>query len=247
VNLATNGWWGFSKSFLSDTRVYLSYNQSTLLTNVTDPMGVWVQFSQLDVIDYADPHAPTVRAPVNIPGTLQGISHGGELLYTVGTHWDTNQLMAWSQWLDASAYDGVAAHLVASLQLSDYWPHPVLVLGSNVLIGLPGYSPDPTNVVTSQLQTWTVSDAGSFVEAGSVTLGQPVNTIIDRNGLLGCQETDNSLVLFDDSSPADLSLLKHDQPSSCLWYDLNSADGALNRGLWLPLGAYGVKEVDLGP
>jgi hypothetical protein len=247
VNLATNGWWGFSQSFLSDTRVYLSYNQSTLLTNVTYPMGVWVQFSQLDVIDYADPHAPTVRAPVNIPGTLQGISHGGELLYTVGTHWDTNQLMNWSQWLDASAYDGVAAHLVASLQLSDYWPHPVLVLGSNVLIGLPGYSPYPTNVVTSQLQTWTVSDAGSFVEAGSLTLGQPANTIIDRNGLLVCQETDNSLDLFDDSSPADLSLLKHDQPSSCLWYDLNSADGALNRGLWLPLGAYGVKEVDLGP
>ena len=74
-----------------------------------------------------------------------------------------------------------------------------------------------------------------------------MDTIIDRNGLLACQETDNSLDLFDDSSPADLSLLKHDQPSSCLWYDLNSADGALNRGLWLPLGAYGVKEVYLGP
>jgi hypothetical protein len=247
VNLATNGWWSFSQPFLSDSRVYLSHNQSTLQTNANYPNGLWVQFSQLDLIDYADPRSPTVRPSVSIPGTLQGISHEGELLYTTGTHWDTNQVSDWSQWLDASAYDGVAAHLVDSLPLPNYWPYPVLVLDTNVLVGRSGYSPNPTNVVAPHLETWSLSDAGKFVLNGSLQLPQAASTLLERGGLLVCQETDNSLDLFDHSSPGALVLLRHDQPTGCLWYDLNNAFGDVDRGLWLPLGVYGVKSISLAP
>ena len=69
-----------------------------------------------------------VRQPVNIPGTLEGISHQGSVLYTIGTHWTTNQATAWTQFLDASAYDGVAAHLIDSLALPTTWPLPVLAV-----------------------------------------------------------------------------------------------------------------------
>ena len=218
-----------------------------LQTNANHPDGSWVQSSLLDLIDYADPRSPTIRTPVSIPGTLQGIQHQGELLYTTGAHWDTNQVSDWTQWLDASAYDGVAAHLVDSLAISNYWPYPVLVLETNVFIGRSGYSPNSTNSVTPRLETWSLSDAGKFTLNGSVKLDRPASTLLVRGGLLLCQETDNSLDLFAPSSPAALTLLRHDQPTGCLWYDLNNADGDLDQGVWLPLGLYGVKVISLSP
>ena len=36
-------------------------------------------------------------------------------------------------------------------------------------------------------------------------------------------------------------------PDGCLWYDLSFADGALNRGVWLPLGLYGVEVIPVSP
>ena len=33
------------------------------------------------------------------------------------------------------------------------------------------------------------------------------------------------------------------QPNACWWFDLNHADGDAARGLWIPLGAYGVSTV----
>jgi hypothetical protein len=88
------------------------------------------------VIDYDDSANPTLRKPVNIPGALQGLSKNGELLYTVGAHWDDKTFTTdWSEWLDASAYDGVSASLVDSLSLSQSWPHPVLVDGNAIFIG----------------------------------------------------------------------------------------------------------------
>jgi hypothetical protein len=247
VNLATNGWWSFRQPFLSGTRVYLSHNESEMWTNSDNPNGLWVQFSELNVNDYTDPLSPVVRKPVNIPGTLQGLSNEGELLYTLGTHWGINQTTDWSQWLDASTYDGVAAHLVASLALPDAWPHPVLVLDTNIFIGRPGYSASTTNLLTPGLETWSLSQSGAFTLNGSVELSQPANTLVERNGLLVAQETDSSVDLFDDSTPGALSQLWYTQPTGCLWYDLTYADGSINRGLWVPLGVYGVKELSLGP
>lgn len=247
VNLATNGWWSFSQPFLNGSRVYLSHNRSEVVTNTDNPNGVWMQRPELDVIDYADPDSPTVRKPVSIPGTLQGMSHQGELLYTVGTHWTTNQALFWTQWLDASAYDGVAAHLVDSLPLPDYWLHPVLVADTNLFLGRSSYSSYPTNVIAPTLETWSLSDAGKFTLKGSVSLAQPVSNLLAPPGLLVVQENDNSLDLFDDSTPAALSLLRHDQPAGCLWYDLNHAEGDRQLGLWVPLGVYGVREVSIPP
>src|SRR4029077_100187 len=127
-------------------------NVSEVITNNDNPTGLWIQLSELDVIDYADPITPTVRDPVNIPGTLQGISNEGELLYTSGLHWGTNQVFDWTQWLEASAYDGVEAHLVASMPLSDSWPNTLLVVDTNIFIGRSGYSSANTNITSPSLE-----------------------------------------------------------------------------------------------
>ncbi|HVR34686.1 MAG TPA: beta-propeller domain-containing protein, partial [Methylomirabilota bacterium] len=119
VNLTRNNWWSFSSAFASDGRIYLSHQASEFLPHTTpdadqDPNpdsgdtgeGIWIQKHFLDVIDFADPANPTVRKPLNIPGQLRGISHGGSLLYTIGYHWDRETFTSdWREWLDASAYD----------------------------------------------------------------------------------------------------------------------------------------------
>jgi len=245
VNLLTNGWWSFSGLFSVGSLVYLSHNESEQLPSPTDPAGVWVQRSYLDVIDYADPLSPTARAPVNIPGTLQGVANAGELLYTIGYHWSADPAYDWQQWLDASAYDGVAAHPVASLALTNSWPNPVLVVGANLFIGRPGYS-STTNVPPDALDTWTLPDSGAFTLLGSVVLDAPASALLQRGGLLAVQETDLSIHLFDPSAPATLLPIGQGNPAPCLYFDLGQADAALDRGLWLPLGMYGVGRVPLG-
>ena len=255
VDLSTNNWWSFSKPFASGTLVYLSHSASEFVPDPQGgssgptpvPSGNWVQCSYLDVVDYDDPSTPTVRKPVAIPGTLQGLSHQGELLYTVGIHWTTNQITDWREWLDASAYDGVAAHLVDSLALPAAWPHPVLAADRNVFIGRPGYNYTDTNVLAHQLETWTLPDSGRFTMLGSVTLATPATTLVSRGSLLAVQQTDNSVVLFDASVPAKLSRVGQGNVTGCLWFDLNQADGALDRGLWIPLGVYGIGKIGLGP
>jgi hypothetical protein len=182
---------------------------------------------------------------VNIPGTLQGVSSAGELLYTIGYHWSADEAYGWQPWLDASAYDGVAAHLVASLALTNSWPHPVLVVDTNLFIGRPGYG-STTNVLADALDTWTLPDSGEFTLLGSVVLDAPANALLQRGGLLAVQETDLSIHLFDPSVPAALLPIGQGNPAPCLYFDLDQADAALDRGLWLPLGMYGVGRVPLG-
>jgi hypothetical protein len=212
-----------------------------------DPASIWIQRSFLDVIDYADPVSPTLRKPVNIPGTLLGLARAGELLYTTGYHWVNNQSTDWREWLDASAYDGVNAHLVASLALPEVWPHPVLPAGTNIYIGRPGYNYTNNDVLPHQLETWTLPDSGRFTLLGSVKVQMPASTLIQRDSLLADQETDGSVDLFDASAPGTPILIGHGRPQGCLWFDLTYADGSIADGLWLPLGVYGVSEIHPDP
>ncbi len=253
VNLAENQWWNFSSAYTVDGLVYLSHQAfikpppvvtcddttGKCLTN-DPPEWVWVARSFLDVVDYADPKEPTVRAPANIPGTLKGASHGGELLYTVGPHWksDTNWWYDGSEFLDASAYDGVEVHLVDSLELSQMWPHPVLVKGDDIFLGRPTETADAKNA----LEAWTLSSAGKFTQAGKVELPSPAQNLVNFGDLLAVQ-SDDMTRLFNVTNPSAPAFLSGGGSGGCFWYDLNNTDGAIDRGLWIPLGLYGVSAI----
>ena len=169
------------------------------------------------------------------------------MLYTVGPRWTTNWWSDWTEILTASAYDGVSAHLVDSLALPPTWPHPVLVVETNVFIGRSGTNWWSTNASRSYLETWTLADAGRFTQLGSATLAMPASTLAGFNGLLAAQETDNNVVLFDHADPTALRVVGQGKPSGCVWFDLSHADGALGRGLWIPLGAFGVATIPASP
>jgi alpha-tubulin suppressor-like RCC1 family protein len=204
----------------------------------------YFQRSYLDVIDYADAANPAVRDPVNIPGALLDLGYGGALLYTTGQHWTTNGVTDSTQWLDASAYDGVSAHLVDSLMLSSNWPHPVLVQGTNIFVGNPAASAD----VPNRLEAWTLPDSGKFSATSVTVLKAAANTLAGFGALLAVQEIDSQIELFDRTNPAALGYLAAGKPSGCLSYGLGNADGQVDRGggvwgLWLPLGDYGVTQL----
>ena len=274
VLLTSSNWWSFSHAFTAEGLVYLSHQTSEFVAWADasapaggggispadgvvspgaviispEPTGNWVSRSYLDVVDYADAEHPLVRRPVSLPGTLQGLSHGGSVLYTIGTHWTTNSAWFWREFLDATAYDGVSAHLIDSLALSEYWPHPVLVLDRDVFLGQPGGAwVGSTNGPPSTLETWRLSNAGHWTRSGSVALNMPVQSLINRGALLAAQSWDNVVTLYDATDGATLRQVGQGRPSGCLWFDLEHSDGELGRGLWIPLGAYGVATVPAGP
>jgi len=258
INLNTNNWWSFSDAFTSDGLVYLSHQSSEWFPSLFDtggggvavggivspePTGSWVTRHCLDVVDYADAQNPLVRRPVSIPGALQGVSHQGAVLYTVGPTWKTNTQFLWRDYLAASAYDGVSAHLIDSISLSENWPHPVLASGTDLFVGLPSYA---TNA-PSQLQTWTLSNAGRLTLSGAVNLTSPVFTLASFGNLLAAQQIDNTMLLFDATTGRALRQIGQSSLSGCFAADLDHADGELGRGLWLPLGSYGVSYVPATP
>ena len=265
VNLTTNNWWNFSGAFATDRLVYVSHQSSEFMPGVVPPgyetlprtvvydqttgkyitneppVGIWVQRYYLDVVDYSDPLNPTIRKPVNIPGLLKGIAYGGALLYTSGVHYDpVKSTTDWTEWLDASAYDGVAAHLVDSLALSKNWPHPVLVFGSSLFIGAPAESTNTNHL----LETWTLPDSGRFTKTGTTQLASAAQNMAAFGNLLVVQTADQ-IKLYNATVPALLGLVGSGGPQGCVWYDLSHADGALDRGVWLPLGSYGVATVPI--
>jgi hypothetical protein len=237
ITLANTNRWGFSAAFAANGLVYLSH-QTVQYTNIS------TYRSFLDVVDYAEPGDPLLREPVNIPNPLVGIAHSGALLYSLGPHWNADPTLGWRDYLDASAYDGVAAHLVDSLPLPAPWPRPVLVLGTNVIVADPGdaYS---TNIILPTLETWTLTGSGKFLKLGSLTLPSALSDLYALPGLVAANDLDWNINLLDTADPAKPRLITREKPPVCYWWpDLGHADGSLTAGgVWLPLGPYGVARI----
>jgi uncharacterized secreted protein with C-terminal beta-propeller domain len=260
VDLTANGWWSFSKPFATGTLVYLSHQAFVdfTVTNAsggvtTSPIGIEVdwptgyQRSFLDVVDYTDPAHPTVRKPSSLPGTLQGISHSGALLYTIGYHCTSTNFYQGHEALAASAYDGVAAHLVDSLSLSNAYPHPAVVMGTNVFLGRGQFYYGGDGTLPPTLETWTLTSAGKFAKLGGVKLPGAASELVSFPGLLAAQVDWSRVNVFDRSDPAALRLVGDGPTAGCLFFNLRHADAAPARALWLPLDSYGVTSLNLSP
>lgn len=267
VSLGTNSWWNFSQARAHDGKVYLSHQASRYIPLKQDeagsapavdavidpvvvypPVGKWITRWYLDVVDYASATEPLVRRPVNIPGSLVGLSHGGEVLYTRGVHWTSTGISDWQEYLDASAYDGVKAHRIDSLAIPSTATRALLVSATNVFLSRFGTSPGGTGETSdAALDTWFLSREGKFTRSATVKVRTTINALAEFDSLLAAQFSDNALTLFDATNGAELRQVGERDAGGCLWYDLTKADGALGRGLWLPLGAYGVANVPAAP
>jgi hypothetical protein len=255
----TNNWWNFSDAFTANGMVYTSHQASEFdpdldpppytyqnwngkewvtLTN-DPPAGAWVQRYYLDVVDFADPRDPLVRRPVNIPGTLLGVAGNGELIQTRGYNGDPFAYNG-EETISALSYDGVAAHLVATLKLDSRWPKPAIADNGFVYLGTPGTEASSS----AELEVWSVSVAGKFEQIESVTLGTAAQQLKKMDDLLVVQS--GTIELFNATTPAELVRIGSAPNDVCYGLMLDGADGEVARGLWLPVGWYGVIHVPAG-
>jgi hypothetical protein len=138
------------------------------------------------------------------------------------------------------SYDGVSAHLVDTLFLGHNWPKPAVSDGGVVYLG----SPATTNNASATLQVWTVPNSGKFEQLEIVPLKTAPQQLKKINDLLVVQ-TDN-VELFDARNPAELITAGSGNVSLCYGVLLDGADGEVGRGLWLPIGWYGVVKIPAG-
>jgi hypothetical protein len=255
----TNGWWNFGGAFTVDGKIYTSHQASEFDETIDPPPyqsscwdektqtwhdctidpppGYWVQRYYLDVIDYSDPTDPLVRKPANLPGTVIGVARNGELLYTRGYNikpFDTNGA---DETLAASSYDGVQAHLITSMGFGQNWPRPAVGNGPYIYLGVAPVKPeDPAN-----LEVWTLNDAGKFELVNSQTLSSPAQQFSLLGDILAVQT--NDILLMDARTPAAPKVIGSGRANTCYGVLLDSSDGDVNRGLWVPVGWYGVLKV----
>ena len=111
------------------------------------------------------------------------------------------------------------------------WPQPVIVNAGVVYLGRAG------DTSGGSLESWTLSTQGNFVRLNALTVAQPLSALAVVNNALAAVDSDNNLTVY---SLAGLLPAWSATPPSCLWLDLNRADGALPTGLWFPLDDYGV-------
>ena len=229
--------WGFSAPLTASGMIYFSHEQSDYVSRKT---GSRVS-EYLDVVDYSDPAAPTLRPAVGIPGQLAGLSADGTVLYLLGTAIPTLGIYYPSDYegLNACAYDGVGAYLIDSLPLPRTWPRPVLVDSGTVYLGRAAAAGKTNNA----LEAWRLSDQGQFGRRALAPLSQPAAALAIFGNLLAAQDQNNAVSLFDTTKPSALRPCGQGGPPGCLWCDLNHADGTLASGLWLSLDDYGVAPV----
>ena len=197
-----------------------------------------MQRHYLDVIDFTDAQEPTVRKPVNVPGTLVGVAYGGELLYTQSYQSEVNP-WRWSEWIEASAYDGTQAHFVDAMPLVKDWPRAVHAYKGNLYISRPAN----TNETKAVLEVWTLPLTGKFSMISRTSLDSPPYSLETFGNLLAAKG--NRIDLYDISNPAALTFLGGTGGAGCVGYNLDFADGSVTRGLWVPAGVYGVIKIDL--
>jgi alpha-tubulin suppressor-like RCC1 family protein len=202
------------------------------------PIVTYLEHHFLDVLDYAVPANPVARPSANLPGALVGISHDGNLLYTVAGRPATKDGSVYVQVLEVSAYDGIEAHLVDSLTFSNQWSLPVRVRDAAVFLA----RQNPASNPAAQLETWSLPASGKFTRLGAAPISGPVEDLVLLDGLLVAR-TGNQVKLFNVTDPAALKSAGGGGPDGCVYYRLDYADGSLHTGVLLPLGEYGVQRV----
>lgn len=215
------------------------------------PRGYWITSYELHVVDYTDMFHPVVRDATSIPGTLIGTSHDGALLYTQGVHWTVDH--KWDgNWIDASSYDGLEAHLVDSIEQPQNWPRSHIVTDEGILYmtfseaekGEPTEGGEPNYVTTYYMQSLTLDETAKFTLLDEIELETGIQQLTEIGGHLFGQDNQRTLYLFDTLTPSSLSVSGRGTPKSCLWFNLGSVTDSIESEIWVPLGQYGAVKFD---
>jgi hypothetical protein len=210
----------------------------------TYPVHEYFTHHHLAVFDFSsNPAKPVSRPPVPIPGRFEGQSHAGALIFTTATRSDpanpANTPTPTRQILEASAYDGVDAHLVAGLEIAN------LTAGDSATVRITpdgtvwvAKSTSPATTTTNTLAVLGLNPDGRFVQHASTALPAPAHSLDTLGDLLTAWSGSN-VRIFDWRE--DQAILPVGQPFDlgCLLPGLNRLAGDPTHGVWAPLGDFG--------
>jgi hypothetical protein len=213
--------------------------EEVTVTNSYPVYRTWTRH-HLDVLDFNGDSDPLLRPAASLPGPLLGVSHQGSLVYTLGSRADEDDPNVSRAWLEAGAYDGVAVHLVASLEVASHSrgesavakvdPRGFVLLARRDEVG--------TNTVGSLV----LGEDGQFAVLDLETSEAPASELILRDdilvvnsgGVVSLFEVDGDGLLRPVGIPFELG---------CLIPSLDRVEGDRESGLWVPLGDYGSARV----
>jgi hypothetical protein len=254
--------WDWSAPFVDGSRVFLSH-QSYVNRDILEPVATtdasgalvvredvssqpiqrFVSGFFLDVIDYADPAAPDVGDPVNIPGELKGLGEAGTLLYTAGfapSLTASGYTQTWQYSLQASNYDGALAHLIASQPIASSY---ALAINANSVFFVAAANESGSSY---DLQAWKLDGDQNFQMLDKKPLNAGASSLRLFGDLLAVQTWNGKLALFDATDAGALQVIDTEAIDASWYTDVENATGAIDRGLWRPLGPYGVQFIELG-
>jgi len=215
----------------------------TTVTN-TYPVHEYFTHHHLAVFDFSsNPAKPVSRPPVPIPGRFEGQSHSGALIFTTATRSDppnpANSPTPTRQILEASAYDGVAAHLVAGLEIAN------LTAGDSATVRITprgtvwvARSTSSATASTNTLAVLGLNPDGRFVQHASITLPAPAHSL-DTLGDLLTTGSGSSVRIFDGGENQEILPVGQPFDLGCLLPGLNRLAGDPAHGIWAPLGDFG--------
>ncbi len=250
LNLSStnNGWWNFSGSYAANGLIYSSHQGTEFVPASTNDStkGVWITHHYLDVIDYADPFQPTVRAPIELPGQLIGVATNGALLYAKGPKWDAQGVSDGKEYLSASAYDGVQAFLVDSAPLwTNSWISGTPLLSPAGTLFLPTYRYQDSNV-SSSIQAWQLNPQGKLNLLADHPVGAPISTLKMWGDLLGVQMS-QTVEFYRVNEAVNWPVWGKGKSGGYSWPYLEDADGSETSGFYVPLSEYGLMDVHAQP
>ena len=167
-------------------------------------------------------------------------------MFTVGPHYDKNGQSDNKDYVDALAYDGLAAYQIASLPLPKNDPHPVAFSEGDLYVGHPS---EEKGASIPRLERWRLDIAGQqFQQIAVMDLSQPLTQlrpVLNSKYLVGL--AGRELMAFVPTSDS-IRLAGQRLLPGCAWSDLECVIWVSDPpALWFPLHAYGVLTVKLNP
>ena len=189
-------------------------------------------------VDFANPAKPEIGPEVNLPGRLLAVVRDGATLLTLGCGYDADAQPVGKRVFHSSHFDGTTAQLVDQLETPTAYDPYALDAGT-LLIGTWAIGTGQTGV----LQAWKIGDNEKFALAGQINTSTFTSLAALHGLAIGFG---NGLPhLFDVSAPTSLLDLPDADTRELSGGDLTHADGGAGRGIWQPLGDYGVGVVRL--
>jgi hypothetical protein len=200
--------------------------------------GGWEHQDHLDVIDFADPEEPVVRKPLILPGTLSGVSHGGEVVYAIGSGLEGSGQET-NTCVHALGYDGVAVRSITQAPLPDSGSSPVQVDASGRI--------QVARRVPAGVESWVLSDLGKLVRVAELPLGQEATALRELEGGRILAVGVDAFTLLDRGASGELVRSGVAERPCSLWTEGSGIVVGPEPALWIPRGELGLWNAVLKP